>query len=68
MINRVRLAGGEPRFVPLEPTVEGWRLNRNALDDIDTGPVRAMLLMSPSMPTGAVLDVDVWQALSVFCR
>jgi hypothetical protein len=25
LINRVRLAGGVPRFVPLLPTTEGWR-------------------------------------------
>jgi aspartate/methionine/tyrosine aminotransferase len=68
LINRVRLAGGVPRFVPLEPTSEGWRLNRGALETLDPAPVRAALLMSPSMPTGAVLDREDWQALTTFCR
>src|SRR5438034_11469023 len=27
LINRVRLAGGVPRFVPLTPSVHGWRLD-----------------------------------------
>jgi aspartate/methionine/tyrosine aminotransferase len=35
LINRVRLAGGVPVFVPLRPTGEGWRLDREALEKID---------------------------------
>ena len=53
LINRVRLAGGVPRFVPLMPTATGWVLDRDALVAIDRRAVRAMLLMSPSMPAGA---------------
>lgn len=68
LINRVRLAGGVPRFVPLAPTDEGWILDRNALDDIDPGPVEALLMMSPSMPTGAVFDEADWQSLIRFCE
>ena len=68
LINRVRLAGGVPRFVPLMPTATGWVLDRDALVTIDRQAVRAMLLMSPSMPTGAVFDRDDWQALVDFCR
>jgi aspartate/methionine/tyrosine aminotransferase len=30
--------------------------------------VKAALLMSPSMPTGAVFNEDEWQALIAFCR
>lgn len=68
LINRVRLAGGVPRFVPLIPSTQGWRLDIEALSKIDPKPVKAMLLMSPSMPTGAVLNRDEWQALIDFCR
>lgn len=67
LINRVRLAGGVPRFVPLMPTATGWVLDRDALVAIDRRAVRAMLLMSPSMPAGAVFDRDDWQALVDFC-
>jgi N-succinyldiaminopimelate aminotransferase len=67
LINRVRLAGGVPRFVPLVPTEEGWFLDRDALNDIDPAPVRALLMMSPSMPTGAVFSRQDWQALTDFC-
>jgi len=68
LINRVRLAGGVPRFVPLMPTQYGWQLDRDALQKIDPRPVNASLLMSPSMPTGAVFDQEDWQALTQFCQ
>jgi len=68
LINRVRLAGGVPRFVPLTPTPNGWQLDRPALLNIDPSRIAAMLLMSPSMPTGAVFDRKDWQALTDFCR
>lgn len=68
LTNRVRLAGGVPRFVPLIPSAEGWRLDLAALAQIDPGPVKAALLMSPAMPTGAVFDEAEWQALVDFCQ
>lgn len=68
LINRVRLAGGVPRLVPMIPTDRGWRLDTDALRRIDPRPVRVALLMSPAMPTGAVLDNDEWNALIEFCR
>jgi aspartate/methionine/tyrosine aminotransferase len=68
LINRVRLAGGVPRFLPLLPTTEGWRLDTAALASIDTKAVAAALLMSPSMPTGAVFSQHEWQALVEFCQ
>ncbi len=67
LINRVRLAGGVPRYVPLLPSAEGWRLDIDALAKIDPQPVAAALLMSASMPTGAVLHREEWQALVDFC-
>ncbi len=67
LINRVRLAGGVPRYVPLVAGPDGWRLDADALADIDPGPVAAALLMSPSMPTGAVFDDAEWRALTEFC-
>ena len=68
LINRVRLAGGVPRFVPLIPSARGWRLDVEALARIDLGPVKAALMMSPGMPTGAVFDHEEWQAVTGFCR
>jgi aspartate/methionine/tyrosine aminotransferase len=68
LVNRVRLAGGVPRYVPLIPDREGWRLDLDALAAIDPGPVRVALLMSPSMPTGAVFTAEEWAALVAFCQ
>ncbi len=68
LINRVRLAGGVPHFVPLIPSGQGWRLDIEALAKIDTKPIKVALLMSPSMPTGAVFNREEWQALIDFCQ
>jgi N-succinyldiaminopimelate aminotransferase len=68
LINRVRLAGGVPHFVPLIPSAAGWRLDTDALAKIDPKPVKAALLMSPAMPTGAVFTHDEWHALAEFCQ
>ena len=68
LINRVRLAGGIPRFAPLVPSAGGWSLDIAALAKIDPRPVTAALLMSPSMPSGAVFTQAEWQALADFCR
>lgn len=67
LINRVRLAGGVPRFVPLIPSPQGWRLDVDSLSRIDRRRVKAALLMSPAMPTGVVFTDTEWQALVDFC-
>ncbi|MBH30999.1 MAG: aspartate aminotransferase [Candidatus Marinimicrobia bacterium] len=68
LINRVHLAGGVPRFVPLIPSSEGWRLDTDALKEIDPEPVAAAMLMSPGMPTGCVFTKGEWEALTDFCK
>ena len=68
LINRVRLAGGVPRYLPLVPTINGWELDTGALAGLDRSRIKAALLMSPSMPTGAVLTRDDWAAVTEFCR
>jgi len=68
LINRVRLAGGVPTFVPFtfNPGAE-WTLDREALRAA-VGPVtRAMLLMSPSMPSGGYLDAEDWRLVAELC-
>jgi aspartate/methionine/tyrosine aminotransferase len=70
LINRVRLAGGVPRFVPLLPAAQGWRLDLDALRAVvgaRGSRVRAFLMMSPSMPTGAVFDAAEWRAVGEAC-
>jgi len=68
LINRVRLAGGVPRFIRLIPSAQGWRLDIDALAKMDPQPIKAALLMSPAMPSGAVFNQQEWQALIDFCR
>ena len=68
LINRVRLAGGVPRFVPMLATAQGWRIDVDALQQIDPATISAALLMSPSMPSGAVFSAEEWQAMIEFCR
>ena len=68
LINRVRLAGGVPKFVPLIPSPEGWRLDMEALEKTAPEPVKVALLMSPAMPTGCVFTKDEWGALTNFCK
>lgn len=55
LINRIRLAGGVPKFTPFvfTPGAE-WRLDREKLRAAIGANTRAMLLMSPSMPSGAI--------------
>ncbi len=69
LLNRIRLAGGVPKFAPFTFTPGGaWRLDREALRQ-SVGPrVRAMLLMSPAMPSGAILDESDWSLIAALCR
>jgi N-succinyldiaminopimelate aminotransferase len=68
MLNRIRLAGGVPRGVPFRFTPGGeWRLDRDALRAAAGPRARAMLLMSPSMPSGGVLDAEDWALVAELC-
>lgn len=68
LINRVRLAGGVPRFVPFVFTPGGeWRLDRAALRAAIGPKATAMLLMSPSMPSGGCLDAGDWALVAELC-
>ena len=69
MINRVRLAGAVPRLaVPFMPSSGGWRLDLDALRAAVTSRTRVLFLMSPSMPSGAVLNAEEWNAVAALCR
>jgi N-succinyldiaminopimelate aminotransferase len=68
LINRVRLAGGVPHLVPFVRDGRGWRLDRDALRKAVSPRTVALLLMSPSMPSGGVLDRDDWAAVADIVR
>lgn len=63
MINRVRLAGAVPRFVPHVVNRGVWRLDLGALRAAINERTRALFVMSASFPTGAVFDHSEWEAL-----
>jgi aspartate/methionine/tyrosine aminotransferase len=61
-IARVRLAGAEPIHVPLRADTGRWRLDVEALDRVEQAKV--IITMSPSMPTGHVLNNEEWDAVA----
>jgi aspartate/methionine/tyrosine aminotransferase len=68
LLNRVRVAGGIPRYARLVPGPAGWGLDLDSVTVAINHKTRAMLLMSPSMPTGCVLDRREWETVSSICR
>lgn len=68
LINRVLLAGGIPKFVPytFNPGNE-WELNHDALRSAISTRTSAMLLMSPSMPSGGYFTSADWSLISELC-
>ena len=67
LVNRVKLAGGIPRYVRLVPGADGWRMDLDSLRSAVSPRTRAFLMMSPSMPSGAVFNHDEWQAVCEAC-
>ncbi len=68
LINRVRLAGGVPKFARLIPGAHGWRLDLDSLASVVGPRTRALLVMSPSMPSGFVANAQEWGAIAAQCR
>jgi aspartate/methionine/tyrosine aminotransferase len=68
LVNRVRLAGGVPRFVPAAPAKGagevGWTVDPDRLAAAVGPATAAVLMMGPSMPTGLVLGDSHWCALA----
>ncbi len=64
LVNRVRLAGGVPRFVAAEPGPGGWSADPERLAAAVGPATAAVLMMGPCMPTGLVLDDRHWSALA----
>jgi len=66
LINRIRLAGGIPIFVPLIPSKTGWSLDINALEKAASSRT-TMILIAPGMPSGHVPTLLEWQAIAAIC-
>ncbi len=67
LINRVLLAGGVPRFARCDVRDGVWCLDHDSLRSAVTGRTKAFLMMSPTMPSGAVLSHDDWQVVCEAC-
>jgi aspartate/methionine/tyrosine aminotransferase len=68
IVNRVRLAGGVPRLVPYRVQDGEWRLDLDAFAAAAAAKPAIAVLMSPSMPSGAVLDEREWDAVCAALR
>ncbi|MCA9816796.1 MAG: pyridoxal phosphate-dependent aminotransferase [Cyanobacteria bacterium HKST-UBA01] len=55
-ISAIKMAGGIPRFVPLNP--DDWSIRLDRLEDAFTPKTRAAILNSPHNPTGQIFTAD----------
>jgi len=68
LVNRVRIVGGKPRFARFVVDASEWRLDTQALSGVVGPRTKALLLMSPSMPSGAVFTEADWRMVCDLCR
>ncbi len=68
LIETVHIMGGETRIVPLTFGAHAWTLDLDRLFDQVDDKTSAILINSPSNPTGWVMDRDRQQAVLDFCR
>lgn len=68
LTNRIMLCGGVPIHAQLREVDGVWRVDLDRLARIRPKKLRAALLMSPSMPSGAVFGVEDWNAVAAMCE
>lgn len=68
MIYRISLAGAIPKFVPYHYQNSGWRLDLDHLKASITNKTKAIFIMNPSMPSGAVLNHEEWHVIADLCK
>jgi aspartate/methionine/tyrosine aminotransferase len=64
LVNRIRLVGAVPRHVRSVPGASGWVTDPAELAAAVGPQTAAVLLMSPAMPTGALLGTEHYDALA----
>jgi len=67
LINRVRLAGGVPVYLPFKIDNGMWKLDYDKFQGVITRKTKLFLMMSPSMPTGAVFSRRDWEIICDTC-
>jgi aspartate/methionine/tyrosine aminotransferase len=68
MLNRVRLAGAEPRLVPLVVQGGQWRLDLDALRAAASERTRAVFINNASFPSGWAATAEELEAIAALCR
>jgi aspartate/methionine/tyrosine aminotransferase len=63
IVNRVRLAGAVPKLIPYRVQDGEWRLDLDAFAAAASDAPALAIVMSPSMPSGAVLTGGDWDAV-----
>jgi len=64
MINRVRLAGGIPRFAECRPVDGEWRLDIGSLRAAVTDKTKALFLQNATFPSGMVFTQEEWNSIA----
>ena len=67
IINRIRLAHGVPRFVPLVESAD-WQLDLDALGRQVTDRTKAIVINPTNMPTGKVFSEEEMDAIAALAR
>lgn len=60
-ISQIEFCGGKPVFWPMQED-EGWKLDVGALDALIGPRTKALVLVSPSNPTGRIFDEETLRA------
>jgi N-succinyldiaminopimelate aminotransferase len=68
MLNRVRLAGAEPRLVPLVVQGGQWWLDLDALRAVASERTRAVFINNASFPSGWAATAEELEAIAAVCR
>ena len=68
LIETVRVMGGEPRFAWLQFGNQGWSLDLEQMFSMVDDRTRAILINTPSNPTGWVMSHDEMRQVLDFCR
>jgi aspartate/methionine/tyrosine aminotransferase len=68
LIETIRIMGGEPRFAWLRFGNRGWTLDLDELFDQVDSRTRAILINTPSNPTGWVMTREQQETVLAFCR
>lgn len=68
LLQRTRLVSARPHLVPLRVSEGVWRIDREALRAAADARPAAVVMMSPSMPSGCVLDEEDWAVVAEVCE